>query len=157
MDGSSTYKVACSKITLQSEKQGFFNDLVASLQPYVSLVQFSKCKTDLDRVKFCVQRFWDNIGAQLIFRGKKCDEAIQKRLQGNNCFKHGELQKALVLYGQSLIQAPPGPEVASVYSNRSALLQKLGDYRLAIADIELAISYGSPENTLWVKQVFVQS
>lgn len=146
-DKDSSYRQACSKITLQSKKEGFFQQLVETLSRNIDINTFARCSTDLERVKIVTLSCWNLIRAEPLYRGKKQEEAVARRVLGNQYFEKGDYQKALICYAQSIIQAPVGPDLVHVYSNRSALLQKMGEYELAITDAELAISYESPENT----------
>jgi len=141
------YRSICSKVTLQEKKEGFFLNLASALSEKVDLNTFSRCATDFEKVKFVSRTCWKLLGAEPLYRGKKEEESVAKRLEGNKCFEKGDHQRALLNYCQSIILAPVGPELVSSYVNRSALLQKMGEYEMAIADAELAISYGYPENT----------
>ncbi|ODN03685.1 SET and MYND domain-containing protein 4 [Orchesella cincta] len=139
------HRAVCSRLTLQSVKEGFFRQLADSLASKVDFASFLKCSSDLERFKIVATSCWDHINAELIFRGKNAEVSVQKRLEGNKYFESNDFKKALLCYSQSLVQAPVGPEIISSFTNRSALLHKMGEYQAAIDDVELAISYGSPE------------
>lgn len=140
-------RAICSHVTLQSKKEGFFKQLADTLSKKMDFASFLICKTDLERFNVVAHSCWEDINAELIFRGKNVEISTEKRLEGNKYFEKNECKKALLCYSQSLIQAPVGPELISTYCNRSALLYKIGEYQAAIDDAELAISYNSPENT----------
>ncbi|CAL8071023.1 unnamed protein product [Orchesella dallaii] len=141
------HKAVCSRLTLQSKKEGFFRQLADTLASNVDFATFLKCNSDLERFKIVATCCWDQINAELIFRGKNAEVAVQKRLEGNKYFENSDFRKALLSYCQSLVQAPVGPEIISAYTNRSALLYVMGEYQACIDDVELAISYGSPEQS----------
>lgn len=141
------YRAICSRLTLQNKKEGFFKKLADSLAPRVNFGVFILCSTDHERFKTVAAACWEHVNAELIYRGKNSEVAVEKRLEGNKYFEKNDCKKALLCYSQSVIQAPVGPELISAYYNRSALLFKLGEYQSAIDDAELAISYGSPEET----------
>lgn len=147
MEDINYYTKVCSRLTLQNKSLGFFKDLLNKIVPFVNIHEFLKCETDLERVTYCAEHFWDVIGAELIFRGKNNEEAIAKRLEGNSAFANANFEKALILFSQSIVKAIPSKDLALAYANRSAALQKLKEWRLAIADIELAISYDYPDES----------
>jgi tetratricopeptide (TPR) repeat protein len=144
---ASNYRQICNRVTLQEKKEGFFLALAEALSNKVDQNLFSRCASDFEKVKLVTRCCWNSIGAELIYRGKKQEESVSKRLEGNKHFEKGQHQRALLCYCQSIVLAPVGPDLVSAYINRSALLHKIGEYELAINDAELAISYGSPENT----------
>lgn len=143
------YRKICSRATLQDQKEGFFFSLAEALSEKIDLRAFEKFTTDLDRVKYVTKVCWNSIGAELIFRGKKLEEAVKRTKEGDEFFRKKEYHRAMVNYCQGLIQAPVGPELVELYSKRSALFQAMGDYHHSITDCELAIAYGAPEETRW--------
>lgn len=147
MENTSPYAKLCSQQTLQTKSEGFFDQLVEQVAPFIDPEQLLNCKSDLDRIRCCASTSWDSVRAELIFKGKNEEEAVQKRLDGNKAFERGDLRRALLLYCQSVVRAPPGPELAYVYSNRSTLFEKMGEYEAAISDAEMAIVYDYPENS----------
>ncbi|CAG7837001.1 unnamed protein product [Allacma fusca] len=146
MDKKVDYARLCSQQTLQDKTQGFFRDLVEQVSPCIDLSALENCRTDMDRIRYCASVCWNAVRAEMVFKGKNEQESKEKRLEGNQAFERGDLKRALLYYCQSIIRGPPGPELAYVYSNRSTLFEKMGDYQNAINDAETAISYGYPEN-----------
>lgn len=141
------YRKICSRATLQDQKEGFFFSLAETLAENIDLNTYSKFTTDFDRAKYVTLSCWSSIGAELIYRGKKVEEAIAKRKAGDGYLSQKEYQKAMLLYSQSIIQAPVGEELMKAYTQRSKVLQAMGDYELAIADCELAVTYNAPEES----------
>lgn len=70
MNERELYRAHCSRATLQNKKEGCFLDLVDNLACQIKLEEFASCSTDAERIEFCVDKFWDSIGAELIFRGR---------------------------------------------------------------------------------------
>lgn len=73
------------------------------------------------------------------------------KIRGNDAFKHGNYKVALKHYSTSITifpQRSKGEKEAFsiVLANRSAALYHMGEYKLALVDIDLAIDYGYPVN-----------
>ncbi|KAF4527074.1 hypothetical protein B566_EDAN015693 [Ephemera danica] len=76
----------------------------------------------------------------------KCKHGSEKfRTEGNEAYRKGENKKALILYTQSIANAPTDSvELALAYANRSAVLRSMQKCRECLVDIERALSHGYP-------------
>lgn len=91
---------------------GFFKDYLATVAEQVSPEEFeSFCQQKSDRQKFlycwtlpAVHRVLPAV--RPAYRMKNTEESIKRRQQGNQSFQQGEYRESLILYNQSVIQAP---------------------------------------------------
>ncbi|CAG4942623.1 unnamed protein product [Parnassius apollo] len=76
----------------------------------------------------------------------KCEKRSDKyREEGNIAFKVGNLNKALEFYNRALMFAPKNSRAIKLaYSNRSAILFKLKQFRACLIDIETCYKLGCP-------------
>lgn len=150
------YRRLCSDLTLQTKKEGFFKDYLASIVDQVSeeeFQEFSKQQTDYDRIRYCwtlpaLHKTMKSFRPS--YRGKSADDSAKRREQGNEAFKEKDYRKALVMYNQSVAYAPYSSllektTLALALANRSAVLVHLKEYRLAVRDIQLSLQSNYPE------------
>ncbi|XP_033752597.1 SET and MYND domain-containing protein 4-like [Pecten maximus] len=124
--------------------------------------KFDKCTSNEERVSLIYKLpiAQDVIQANPNFR-EKCDEvAVSLRNQGNAFFQKKKYKQALDLYTQSVLFSPwrssnsnedngnidKTPTLALAFANRSAVLFHMAKDELCLADIELALENGYPEN-----------
>lgn len=93
---------------------------------------------------FCFDKFKNKHAKSL-----QLGELLKSR--GNNVFKNGDYRKALKLYTGSIIMLPQRTErekevLSITLANRSAALYHIGEYKLALVDIDLAVDNGYPRN-----------
>ncbi|XP_037972857.2 SET and MYND domain-containing protein 4 isoform X2 [Plutella xylostella] len=78
---------------------------------------------------------------------KSEDTSEQIRNEGNRAFADGKLSRALALYNKALLFAPPRSTAMKLaYSNRSALLHKLGCYSACLKDLYTCFKMGCPDH-----------
>lgn len=62
--------------------------------------------------------------------------AEKEKLEGNTCFRNGDLPGAIAHYNEAIKRAPRNP---AMYSNRAAAYSKLGEMPMALKDCDKAI------------------
>ncbi|XP_067005108.2 SET and MYND domain-containing protein 4 [Anabrus simplex] len=159
------YTSLCSSVTLQSNKQGFFlayaEHVLETLGTKWLNNVFAKLKTDEERIRACYSspKVYEAVHGTLqhiqeLYRQKSAAVSRQKRLEARRELDAGRLQQALVLSSQSIIRAPTkgvdktvddGLSLPLGLAARSEVLLELREYELCIADIQLAMKEGFPE------------
>lgn len=93
-----------------SEMPGFFKDYFRVIRKSVSndeFNQFSKLKTDAERVRFIFNLpAAHEIDIQTFYKGKSEKEAMEKKEAGNKLFGRKKNMEALKLYSQAVVHAP---------------------------------------------------
>ncbi|CAG4942607.1 unnamed protein product [Parnassius apollo] len=81
-----------------------------------------------------------------IEKENKCEKRSDKyREEGNIAFKVGDVNRALEFYNRALMFAPKNSRAIKLaYSNRSAILFKLEQFRACLIDIETCYKLGCP-------------
>ncbi|XP_065226912.1 SET and MYND domain-containing protein 4-like [Planococcus citri] len=165
MSSNDSYTELCSSVTLQSNKEGFFRqfaDRVSNavneewLDKFMQLPnenKILKCWTD-KKVRNEMLQTLENI--QEVYRGKSARLAMQRRQEAEHFFKRGNLEKALLLYTQSVIRAPAAKDGDTNYDdgitlalalwNRSEVLFDMKKYHLCLDDVKLAMQEKLPKN-----------
>jgi len=138
-------------VTLQSDERGHFSKWageVARSNPdaLANLTQFT---SDEERLLYCTSlKMVDHFIVEPVYKHKDLELAREKRAEGNTAFQKKWYRQAALLYSVSAVKAPGGPAgqetLAYAFANRSACLYYLGEMRLALADIKLALSHGYP-------------
>ncbi|XP_025836273.1 histone-lysine N-methyltransferase ASHR1 [Agrilus planipennis] len=156
---SKDYLSRCSEKTLQSNENGFFLQFADKVEEvagnnWINDV-FGKLKSDKDRLRILYkfepvrEVLCETLSrVQEIYRQKDASVSRSRRVAAEKLEKDGELQKALLLYCQSVLRAPgtgeepridDGFTLSLAYWSRSKLLMKLKHYSEAITDIQLAM------------------
>ncbi|OWF54168.1 SET and MYND domain-containing protein 4-like [Mizuhopecten yessoensis] len=125
--------------------------------------KFDKCTSNEERVNLIYKLpiAQDVMQTNPNFK-EKCEEvAVNLRNQGNAFFQKKKYKQALDLYTQSVLFSPcpsssspsenndnleKPPTLALAFANRSAVLYHMTKDELCLADIELALENGYPEN-----------
>ena len=82
---------------------------------------------------------------QPVFKKKDKEVAKKKREDGNAAYTKKWYRQAMMMYSVAAVKAPVGDEsLAYSIANRSACLYYLGEIKLCIADINLALVCGYP-------------
>ncbi|CAG4942619.1 unnamed protein product [Parnassius apollo] len=81
-----------------------------------------------------------------IERENKCEKRSDKyREEGNIAFKVGDVNRVLEFYNRALMFAPKNSRAIQLaYSNRSAILFKMGQFRACLIDVETCCKLGCP-------------
>ena len=108
------FRRLCSDRTLQAQKEGFFNDFLASVADKVTtqeLEGFCNQQNDQDRIIYC----WSLLVSHQVmppirpvFRPKSSEESVIRRQKGNEAFQNKDYKTSLSFYNQSVIFAPCG-------------------------------------------------
>ena len=106
------YRRLCSDMTLQTKKEGFFKDYLATITDQISpdeFEEFGRKKTDEERILYvwtlkAFHSIMNNF--EPIYKTKSAEESRNRREQGNAAFKNKEYKQALTFYSQSVIHAP---------------------------------------------------
>ncbi|XP_071451907.1 SET and MYND domain-containing protein 4-like isoform X2 [Hetaerina americana] len=167
VDHDPGYTALCSRLTLYSEKEGFFRELAAGAMSEVAERTavaaalgvgqgFSGLHSDVQRVRYVAAlRGVASLEPPALYRCKSGKEARARREEGNAALKCGEPKRALLLYSASVMRAPglgedmdvdEGLTLSYALANRSAVLLQLGQPALASRDATLALSNGYPES-----------
>ncbi|KAK8747605.1 hypothetical protein OTU49_016491 [Cherax quadricarinatus] len=142
-----------------SDRPGFFKDYYRAVRKATSndqFNQFSKLKTNEERIRFCFNLpAAHDIDIKTFFKGKSEKEALEKKEAGNKCFGRKNNVEALKLYSQAVVKAPvPSEECAdprkmTLYAiclaNRSAALYHLREYHYCVKDIDEALEHHYPK------------
>ncbi|XP_045625291.1 SET and MYND domain-containing protein 4 isoform X2 [Procambarus clarkii] len=142
-----------------ADRPGFFKDYYKAVRKATSNDQFnefSKLKTDEERIRFCFNLpAAHDIDIRTFFKGKSEKEALEKKEAGNKCFGRKNNLEALKLYSQAVVKAPvPSEECAdprkmTLYAiclaNRSAALYHLREYHYCVKDIDEALEHHYPK------------
>lgn len=151
------------------KKKGFFPYLSIKIQESLSPEEknaFGNLSNLRDRIKFVLSlprlssQHEDNLFKIIkpIYGEKSKDTSQQNREAGNSAFHAGNYRQCLVLYSVAVFTAPirsdnkMGNEencFALALANRSACLQRLHSYQLAISDIELSLESGYPKSKVF--------
>ncbi|KAK4298803.1 hypothetical protein Pmani_028882 [Petrolisthes manimaculis] len=147
------------------DRPGFFKDYHRAVRKATTNDQFnefSKLKTDEERVRFCFNLpAIHDIDIKPYFKGKSEKEALDKKEAGNRCFGRKNNIEALKLYSQAVVKAPvpsgkywklikecADPKKMTLYAiclaNRSAALYHLREYRYCVKDIDEALEHHYP-------------
>ncbi|XP_046397895.1 SET and MYND domain-containing protein 4-like isoform X2 [Ischnura elegans] len=167
VDHDPGYTALCSRLTLYSEKEGFFREFATGVMGEVAErtaasaalgvgQAFAALRTDQQRVQYVAAL--DGVTAlepPALYRSKAAKEARARREEGNAALKAGDQRKALLLYSASVMRAPEvgmdmsvddGLTLAYALANRSAILMQLNRPDLAVRDASLALASGYPES-----------
>lgn len=165
VDQDPGYTALCSRLTLYSEREGFFREVATGVMTEVAEKTaaastlgigqaFSSLRTDEHRVRYVAAL--DSVSSlepPALYRSKSAKESYARREEGNAALKTGDLKKALLLYSASVMRAPgqgqdmtldEGLSLAYAYANRSAVLLQMNRPDLASRDATLAIDSGYP-------------
>lgn len=116
---------------------------------------FGALETNEERIKFFLELPFlskghdqDLFALMTTMPGQKNNEKSEEnREAGNAAFYSGKYLQAQILYSAAVFTADPKTDsYALALANRSACLQKLGFYEVAIRDIGLALRHGYPKN-----------
>ena len=144
-----TMRQKCSEVTLQSEPKGHFGTFVKMIMEANPgcLKTFRELDTDEERVMFC--SLLNNVNHMVVkpvYKQKNAELANKKRSEGNEAFQAKRYKQAAMLYTVSVMKAEAGQEtLAYSVANRSACLYYLGDPARCLADTDLALSLGYPD------------
>ncbi|XP_050719554.1 SET and MYND domain-containing protein 4-like isoform X4 [Eriocheir sinensis] len=148
------------------ERPGFFKDYHKTVRKALTNDQFnefSKLKTNEDRIRFCFTLpAVHDIDIKPFFKGKSEKEALEKKEAGNKCFGRKNNLEALKLYSQAVVKAPvpsgkywklikesADPKKMTMYAiclaNRSAALYHLREYHYCVKDIDEALEHHYPK------------
>lgn len=149
-----------------SDRPGFFKDYYRAVRKATSndqFNQFSKLKTNEERIRFCFNLpAAHDIDIKTFFKGKSEKEALEKKEAGNKCFRRKNNVEALKLYSQAVVKAPvpsgkywklikecADPRKMTLYAiclaNRSAALYHLREYHYCVKDIDEALEHHYPK------------
>ncbi|XP_069940957.1 SET and MYND domain-containing protein 4-like isoform X4 [Cherax quadricarinatus] len=149
-----------------SDRPGFFKDYYRAVRKATSndqFNQFSKLKTNEERIRFCFNLpAAHDIDIKTFFKGKSEKEALEKKEAGNKCFGRKNNVEALKLYSQAVVKAPvpsgkywklikecADPRKMTLYAiclaNRSAALYHLREYHYCVKDIDEALEHHYPK------------
>ena len=111
--------------------------------------EFSKLKTDLERIQFVSKL--PELKNKILLESKitKDEEKANKYKEfGNSAYKSGKVRSSVEHYTNFIRYSPDS--VRSVgFANRSASFYHLGKYAAAIRDIDRAIQQGYPVSLRW--------
>lgn len=149
----------------KSNADGWYDQITNCLRDEGKLEElrrnFDACKSNEERVKliYDLKISQDIIKTEPKFRRKSDDVAVQLRNQGNVFFQKKKYKRALDLYTQSVLFSPfcqsnsstenngnINETLALALANRSAVLYHMARDELSLADIELALEHGYPQN-----------
>ncbi|XP_050719553.1 SET and MYND domain-containing protein 4-like isoform X3 [Eriocheir sinensis] len=154
------------KMIEDKERPGFFKDYHKTVRKALTNDQFnefSKLKTNEDRIRFCFTLpAVHDIDIKPFFKGKSEKEALEKKEAGNKCFGRKNNLEALKLYSQAVVKAPvpsgkywklikesADPKKMTMYAiclaNRSAALYHLREYHYCVKDIDEALEHHYPK------------
>ncbi|KAI4457273.1 set and mynd domain-containing protein 4 [Holotrichia oblita] len=153
------YTAICSEKTLQSNEKGFFMQFVENVQEEVGQdwIQntFGTLKSDKERIRKVYEYeplktvVFDTLSrVQEIYRQKSADVSQSRRRLAEQALKNGEIQKALILYSQSILRSPPTGENKAVddgkslslgFWGRSQVFATMNEYNFALSDIQTAL------------------
>ncbi|XP_037939515.1 SET and MYND domain-containing protein 4-like [Teleopsis dalmanni] len=161
-DETAAYQQICSARTVQSDRQGFFNEFYMEvkdscgekwLQNY-----FGKLKSNEARILsiFSDREICDPVlgvleNVQPVYKQKDGLFSAQRRAQADKHHLLGELQQALAHANLAVVRAPAkgvdpviddGLTLAMAFRTRSIILIGLGDGETALSDLKLAASFG---------------
>uniref|UniRef100_A0A1B6DV01 Uncharacterized protein n=1 Tax=Clastoptera arizonana TaxID=38151 RepID=A0A1B6DV01_9HEMI len=165
MEYDPLYTSVCNAITLQSQRQGFFQDYantVTSEAGPVWIEEFGNLQTDKDRFLKCFndEKLCDVIHGPLqniqpLFRKKSAKIAQIRRLEGESAILSNNNSRALLLLTQSVIQAPytdcdksidNGLTLTLALWHRSTALLNLKEYKLCLTDVQQSLKEKLPED-----------
>ncbi|XP_034230717.1 uncharacterized protein LOC117639272 [Thrips palmi] len=154
----------CSDATLQSDRRGFFLDLVEAVTDGAGIAfveEFAKLKDDRQRLETCYShpKVRDAVRGMLanvqpVFRSKAADVASQRRLEGERILRGGNSRGALTTLSQAVMRAPaPAPAPAgtepllalALWARSEALLQ-LRHFQQSLDDVQHSLRSGLPES-----------
>lgn len=147
------------KMIEDKDRPGFFKDYHRAVRKALTNDQFnefSKLKTNDDRIRFCFNlAAVHDIDIKPFFKGKSEKEALDKKEAGNRCFGRKNNLEALKLYSQAVVKAPvpseesADPKKMTMYAiclaNRSAALYHLREYNYCVKDIDEALEHHYPK------------
>jgi len=142
------HRERCSWLTVQSEERGLFSSWLAEVvrcNPgcVENIMQFS---SEEERILYCTSL--DRVSHFLVapvYKKKDKNAARKKREEGNAAYAKKWYRQAMMMYSVAAVKSPPGDEcLAYSIANRSACLYYLGEIKLCIADINLALASGYP-------------
>lgn len=162
------YTAKCTLQTVCDPEKGFFFEFLETVKDSVGKKfiesEFAKLPSNEEKLKSVF-----DIGEVLgtlehvspVFKEKNQRFAVQKRLEGDVEAKAGNLQRALLLYSQSVIRAPQetdpniddGLTLGKALWSRSAILVALKKGQLALNDLkysqEMGISVANNPDFYW--------
>lgn len=112
---------------------------------------------DIFKIAGCAKidvSLWDEVedryAKMSLHDDKKCAETAAKyKASGNEKFRANDLVAAIYFYNKSLCYAPVGSNDKSLaFANRAACFLQAKEYKQCLADIELAIKAGYPNNLM---------
>ncbi|KAG0713717.1 SET and MYND domain-containing protein 4 [Chionoecetes opilio] len=155
-----------TKMIEDKDRPGFFKDYHRAVRKALTNDQFnefSKLKTNEDRIRFCFNLpAVHDIDIKTFFKGKSEKEALEKKESGNRCFGRKNNLEALKYYSQAVVKAPvpsgkywklikesADPKKMTMYAiclaNRSAALYHLREYHYCVRDIDEALEHHYPK------------
>lgn len=161
----SSLRALCSAVTLQSNKNGFFQQIADNITASVDdhwLDGFGTLKTNKLRVIRCltdkkikdqVYQMMDNV--QEIFRTKSAAMSRLRRQEAEHLHKAGKIDKALLLFTQSVVRAPIANvdkstdvclSLALALWGRSTVFYQLGKMNYCLEDLKLCLKEKIPDN-----------
>ncbi|XP_022911238.2 uncharacterized protein [Onthophagus taurus] len=153
------YTTICSEKTLQSNDKGFFmqfvyNTLESVGDDWIENV-FGSLTNDNERLRILYEYepaksviVYTLTHVQEIYRKNSADVSKARRHEAEKYFRNGDLEKSLMFYSQSVLRAPNTGENIHVDDGlsltlslwgRSEVLMRLGEYSLALRDIQTAL------------------
>ncbi|XP_063223729.1 SET and MYND domain-containing protein 4-like isoform X2 [Bacillus rossius redtenbacheri] len=131
----------CSERTLQPGQKGFF-------------MEYARRATEAVGEAWVRQAVVEPLShVQSLHRAKSAAVSRQRRADGDLLLHAGHPQRALLLYSQAVVRAPPagsdmtvddGLSLALALAARSEALLTLEDYELSVADAQMAVKEGFP-------------
>ncbi|XP_066587691.1 SET and MYND domain-containing protein 4-like [Prorops nasuta] len=157
-EGNQFYRTLCSSETVRSGKKGFFHEFSDCVMENVGETWitriFGRLENDEDRIRtvFTDGKIKDVVVETLrrvkpFFRDKDVNISRCKRLEGYQLATAGQYEKALVLFSQSVLRAPPNGtrrEVDQGYSltlalvGRAEVFMAIKEYHNAMEDLAFA-------------------
>ncbi|CAL4122946.1 unnamed protein product [Meganyctiphanes norvegica] len=140
----------CSTDTCVANKEGFFLKWQTQVGEHITsnfMNKFAKWTSDEDRIVdiWCIKPM-HTLKIQPFFTAKNADKSVELRTKGNTLFQEKNEKRALIWYSQAISLAPHdvGDVLSVAYGNRSAVLFHMGEYRLCLEDIDLALESNYP-------------
>ncbi|KAJ9581405.1 hypothetical protein L9F63_023420, partial [Diploptera punctata] len=118
--------------------------------------EFKKLTKNSERVKYAtdVLKRYNLLPDEMEMKVKSLEKSVELRNSGNKAFVKKDNKGAILLYTKSIAAAPFPTEnandaLAIAFANRSAVLFRLGKYKLCLQDISQALKYNYPNKLVY--------